>query len=1805
MQRKKILLLLSSLLFTSMTTCVYATDKDSAAAANNTEASKQLNNGNININPQTGDANFVLNMPSFGGLDLAISYSNMLAQSNIAGNRNLFGLPYGVSFSGVPVVHTGNNGEWVLNIDGHDYTVDDKYASADNKGNLYYSGLRYQTSKLIQFNNYFTAPKTLVINNGGATSHLTYYFVLHYKNGKNFYFNRSGLCIAITDIFFESDQTNNSKHLTQITYQNNTVQPVYAKIKAITDSLGQTLYVKYNSGEISFTYPKNASGSSYQAYLLTSGNYLSKVRHSLNDQYDSGYILHYDANHMIQTINEMLFKAGSYNLPDNYKGDKYYQINYQNTKASEMSIVDMQNTDHVISHTYTYYGNSQNNFKYGRDTMMDLPNANLYDSQYQTKKRSGNLLTYHWYNYLHQEILTENKYVDNTGNEHFISRFYMRYPDTQVVDNQRKLLSYYTHPIEKLVVSYDQDTPISISKITENYNDYGLKTKTDQYPNVKVTTGNIQNTIPRTGKIDFPEYPAEEKPITESITQYDETGYLKPTASISKDFTIGKVVETDYHLSNDRKHKLSENTHYSNTKTGKSAKGKTITYSYASDTSPCPLGGNIYDASIICSEKTTHEDQAGKSVTNAYRYNTDKFTTDAYIKIDQLTQRTYQDTSTKGLSDDTSNTNSTAINGNIISQTDKAGVTTTNSYDVSGNIVASKTQGGIVTQYHNDYKSRRYARDIVAKSNNNQNPAMTEPNHIKIGEVKTDFLGNKIYEYSGSEKSGQQSEYKQREYHYDYTHGGRLSFEYDAFGNKKEYDYDNQGRVSKIIDYRLTNTNALEKINQIIQSEQLICDSTYGCYNKVTRQINNEADKGLISIEYIRGKNILYNRKELGNALSNTPLLSEVINHYTQTGVLESTKKYNSKSQLLSEQLYHYDVLGRVASKEMLSYLPGESTTAYHTLLTKHYDQWNDHLQTYRELTDYSNQESGYPSYIKSYDVLGRKISQSYHSNGKRYTATFDYDNADRMKTSADFNGNLSTHTYYKNGMLKKISYQKPGTKNTIDEVTYDYDGYDRLKTNSLNGNTIVYHYNLASLPSYHEYGKGGVTDSSIIYNNMNQISQRIDNNGISYIYHYLNDGRKDFIEAKNASGQALGTIRYEYYPNNVSNPQARGQIESITSTFNDGKVTNQQTIHYQYDDQGRPNQVSYKDDLGNTSKVVTQYDDQNRVIENDYHDDSALSPNDANMNKIVTYTYDALNRLKTATTTVQANNLNVRGSKENTTYDYDLNGNMKQQHTIQIDATGNQNNIDTNFIYSDQQDIQLTSKKETVTNTNGTKTTMYFYRYDNNGNLTDELNEHNVVIKHYDYNTQNQMIRFSNLENGEHNYHYSYYADGTRASKSDNMQTIRFYYYPGGNLSGEALTENGNLKTIASSFGPFRYLMDKVSANHLLETSVKVQQRTPKYSKQRISGEDINKSYDISGYGKLRDANQGFKQEKTSLGLDFIQNPFIEENSYYDSESNLEYMGARYYSPDLKRFMAQDSYDLLNRYIDGYGNPIMFTDPDGHMPSWLNYTLNGIGLIGGIAGAWFSGGSSLALTAGIIGGVSGALGLAAQGVSDGKAGGESIANALNIAATVTGGISMAADVVSVGRIIYVRKILLPNIRNNGTLLGQGAYGTVYSYKGKAYKFYDQPLAQEYGYNKFAKRSANKMMKLNFNQQAIEAGFKARAITNDVLEMPILQFNIEDEFSFLISRQNFLEDTGSKLGQQGYFFRDNNLDNIGVFTDRSGNTHKVVNDVDQVFDIRKRVPLARKSFVTKRYFNQYAKQDGINYNQVVQAYRQN
>ena len=159
--------------------------------------------------------------------------------------------------------------------------------------------------------------------------------------------------------------------------------------------------------------------------------------------------------------------------------------------------------------------------------------------------------------------------------------------------------------------------------------------------------------------------------------------------------------------------------------------------------------------------------------------------------------------------------------------------------------------------------------------------------------------------------------------------------------------------------------------------------------------------------------------------------------------------------------------------------------------------------------------------------------------------------------------------------------------------------------------------------------------------------------------------------------------------------------------------------------------------------------------------------------------------------------------------------------------------------------------------------------------------------------------------------------------------------------------------------------------------------------------------------------------------------NNFAWNQEYQDLNSGLIYLRSWYYDSKTMRFISIDSNLLDNRY--SFGNGINNIDPFGHA-AWnvINYILNGIAIIAGIA-IPFTGGQSGWITASVVAGiVAGATGIAAQGYHD-ATGNDS--NTLNTISKIAGIIGIFEDAVTLYKIYRTLPVIRVSIENGDTIV--------------------------------------------------------------------------------------------------------------------------------------------------------------------------
>jgi RHS repeat-associated protein len=222
-----------------------------------------------------------------------------------------------------------------------------------------------------------------------------------------------------------------------------------------------------------------------------------------------------------------------------------------------------------------------------------------------------------------------------------------------------------------------------------------------------------------------------------------------------------------------------------------------------------------------------------------------------------------------------------------------------------------------------------------------------------------------------------------------------------------------------------------------------------------------------------------------------------------------------------------------------------------------------------------------------------------------------------------------------------------------------------------------------------------------------------------------------------------------------------------------------------------------------------------------------------------------------------------------------------------------------------------------------------------------------------------------------------------------------------------------------------------------------------------------------ITNYDKQRSVNCGQPHSLTinNSQLTINDNPFKYSGYYSDSESGLYYLKARYYSPELMRFINRDTYDLSNRYAYCNGNPISSTDTSGHkgMP-WEGWNIaltvcSFIPVVGNIAaiahGAATKNWVEMGLGIGFLCLESGA-GLAYRNAKNAKNALQRVADSyIEDGAAAGGG---AKEGIELTEAVDFNSMTKEEIKNHlmkyGKLLGRGAEGEVYGLEGSAYKIY-------------------------------------------------------------------------------------------------------------------------------------------------------
>ncbi len=579
---------------------------------------------------------------------------------------------------------------------------------------------------------------------------------------------------------------------------------------------------------------------------------------------------------------------------------------------------------------------------------------------------------------------------------------------------------------------------------------------------------------------------------------------------------------------------------------------------------------------------------------------------------------------------------------------------------------------------------------------------------------------------------------------------------------------------------------------------------------------------------------------------------------------------------------------------DVTQYTDGKGQTTYYTYnSTGNLSQIKDPLDNTVNIT---NNTAG--QIVSMANPVGVITNMGYNTYGNLNSVSLPilgvssssvYDAASRLISTTNFSGQVTSYLYDNNDNLTRetnaLLFQRNNTFDANDNLTVisnakeiptnmTFDAYDRLTGVSFAGSAKSYSYN--------------TNGTQNTYTNPN---------GHIFTYSYDAAGRIT----------SDGYAAYSY-------DATTGSLKTIVK---DGK-----TLTYNYDGLNRVSSISFNDFTGNT--VFYTYDNNNNLTTMQYPG-----------NRTVTYTYDAINQL----TQVSDWNNTI------TTYSYRPDGQLSSMTYPNL----------VKCIYSYDNAARMTGIAFKRNNGSGSTIASYTFTLDNLGNHTQEqITEpytyypaKSAESVNYSYNDANRILTaggtsFSYDNNGntlsKTGYNYTYdYKDNITSISGNYSQT---YEYDGlGNRR-----KKGNTRFVLDILGMSRLLMETDLTGNvqnyyiygLALISRIASSNATSYYISDFRGSivamtdatvtaNITHQYQYDDFGNITQVSEA------------NSNPFRFVGKYgvmYEDGKNY-FMRARYYDPQIGRFLSEDPVWGTNRYVYSDNNPIGKFDLSGQVDSW------------------------------------------------------------------------------------------------------------------------------------------------------------------------------------------------------------------------------------------------------------------------------
>jgi RHS repeat-associated protein len=679
--------------------------------------------------------------------------------------------------------------------------------------------------------------------------------------------------------------------------------------------------------------------------------------------------------------------------------------------------------------------------------------------------------------------------------------------------------------------------------------------------------------------------------------------------------------------------------------------------------------------------------------------------------------------------------------------------------------------------------------------------------------------------------------------------------------------------------------------------------------------------------------------------------------------------KLTEVDQLGRTTKYVYDLAGQMTRVTYAYGTPDAGTISYT------YDLDGRRKTATDELSD---------STMNTYDDAGRLTSvQDALTN----TTSYGYDADNRQTSVSDANTHATSYTYDARGRLTTTTYPiiPPATTATSSMATYDGMGRLLMATDEA-GNATTRGYDLVGritsvMDALHNITRYGYDPAGNL-TSLQDTAQRT----TTYQYDARNRRKTRTLplhQAESYTYDPVGNLATKTDFNGKKTTYSYDTLNRLLSKVPDSSLS-QPTVSFTYTGTGQ--RATMTDASGPTTYT---FDNRDRVLSKATPEGTLSYTYDAHGNVLtiassnsngasVTYVYDALNRLSSATD----NRIVAQGAAAGkTTYGYDAVGNLVNYtypSTIQTSATfdplnrvsqmssSNSGNVLASYAYT----LNAVGMRLSAAEQNGRTAA---YGYDNDYRLTSEAVTNDPGGKNgtanymYDLvgNRTQQTSTLSGITGGS----FSYDANDrlTTDAYDNNGNTVASggltYAYDFENRllasGGLGLVYDGDGNRVAETVGGVttKYLMDTLNPTGLPQVLDEIVSgsvtRTYSYGLQRIGENQLISSswtpsfYDYDGHGNVRSLTNLGGAVTDTYQYDAFGNPIATTgstpNNYYfsgerlDSGFGLYDMRGRYYRQTTGRFWNRDPVEGLlccglswNPYIYTKDNPVNGIDPTG-----------------------------------------------------------------------------------------------------------------------------------------------------------------------------------------------------------------------------------------------------------------------------------